>query len=332
MRHFPLDQNYAVLLKAHGISIEELLKRAKLPLDLFQRQNPCVTSEEYYRFMRAIEDIVSDQRMPIMLATSESIETITPPIFAAYCSANARECIYRIAQYKALVGAVLFEITEDEKKITVKIQGENAIELPEIIVGIEMVLLTNLIRKATKESVTPARATVQKPFVNPNYEKFLACTIQNADENSIIFCRQDAEIPFVTGNESMWNFLEPELKKRLRETDADDSFSAKVRSVLTELLPAGNVSVEDAAKALGMSRRSLQRKLKEEGTTFQKQLNHVRELLAKNYIQNTQLTSTDIAYLLGYQDLNSFFRAFSLWTGDSVTAYKQKTARKRLEN
>lgn len=120
-------------------------------------------------------------------------------------------------------------------------------------------------------------------------------------------------------------FFEPELKKRLSEMDIDDTFSAKVRSVLVEILPAGKSGVEDVANHLGMSKRSLQRKLKEEDTTFQKQLNHVRELLAKNYLQNTNLSSEDIAYLLGYQDLNSFFRAFSLWTGKTITEYKQET-------
>lgn len=324
MKHFPLDQNYISLLKTHGISADELLKRAKLPLDLFQRQNPCVTAEEYYRFMKAVEDLVPDQTMPITLATAEHIETISPPIFGAYCSANARECIERIAQYKALAGAVIFQVTEDESGITVEIKGEEGIELPEIIVGIEMVLLTNLIRKATKEKIIPAKVAVQKPFHNPYYEQFLETRAQITGENTIVFKKKDTEIPFVTRNESMWNFFEPELKKRLSEMEIDDTFSAKVRSVLVELLPAGKSSIEDVAVALGMSKRNLQRKLKEEDTTFQKQLNHVRELLAKNYIKNTQLSSEDIAYLLGYQDLNSFFRAFSLWTGKSVTEYKKE--------
>ena len=122
----------------------------------------------------------------------------------------------------------------------------------------------------------------------------------------------------------MWKFFEPELKKRLGELETDDSFSARTRSALVELLPAGKAAIEDVADALGISKRSLQRKLKDEDTTFQKQLNHTRELLAKNYIQNTKLSSEDIAYLLGYQDLNSFFRAFSIWTGKSVTEYKQE--------
>lgn len=326
MKHFPLDKNYEALLKAYDISVDELLKRARLPLDLFVREHPCVTAEEYYRFMKAIEDIVPDKKMPILLATADNIETITPPIFGAYCSANARECLKRIAEYKALAGAIIFGVCEDEQGITVEIKGEENIEIPEIIIGVEMVLLTNLIRKATKENIMPVKITVKESFANPEYEQFLGCKAEEGAINSIIFSNDDAEVPFITKNESMWDFFEPELKKRLSEMDTDDSFSAKVRSILVEILPAGKSGVEDVAAALGMSRRSLQRKLKEEDTTFQKQLNHVRELLAKNYIQNTQLSSEDIAYLLGYQDLNSFFRAFSLWTGKSVTAYKQETS------
>lgn len=323
MKYFPLDQNYAALLRAHGISVDELLKRAKLPLDTFQKDNPCVTAGEYYRFMQAIEALVPDRKMPILLATAEQIETISPPIFGAYCSADARACIRRIAQYKALAGAVAFEVTESDTLIRVAIRGEEGVELPEIIVGIEMVLLTNLIRKATKKHIEPKQVTTARLFTNPNYEEFLGVRAVSGSENSIAFSQQDAQVPFVTRNESMWSFFEPELKKRLSEMEQDDSFAAKVRSVLVELLPAGKTAVDDAAAALGMSRRSLQRKLQEEETNFQKQLNHVRALLAKNYLQNTNLSSEDIAYLLGYQDINSFFRAFSLWTGQTVTAYKQ---------
>lgn len=116
--------------------------------------------------------------------------------------------------------------------------------------------------------------------------------------------------------------LLPELRKRLVEMEVDDTVSARVRSALVELLPSGECSIDDVCRVLGMSRRSLQRKLKEEGTSFQQQLNHTRELLTKNYLRNTKLSSEDIAYLLGYQNLNSFYRAFSLWTGKSITEYK----------
>lgn len=93
-----------------------------------------------------------------------------------------------------------------------------------------------------------------------------------------------------------------------------------------ELLPSGECTIEDVAKKLGYSKRSLQRKLQEENTSFQKQLNHTRELLAKYYVGSTDMRAEDIAYLLGYQDLSSFTRAFSLWTGATVSGYRQSKA------
>ena len=67
----------------------------------------------------------------------------------------------------------------------------------------------------------------------------------------------------------------------------------------------------------------MQRKLTQEDTSFQKQLNKTRELLARNYISNTDMSSDDIAFLLGYQEVNLFLRAFSVWTGMSVSEYKK---------
>ncbi len=99
---------------------------------------------------------------------------------------------------------------------------------------------------------------------------------------------------------------------------------AKVRSALTELLPGGAGTADEVAAKLGISKRTLQRKLTEEDTSFQKQLNGTRELLAKNYIRNTEMSSEDIAFQLGYQELNPFLRAFSVWTGMSVSEYKNK--------
>ena len=110
----------------------------------------------------------------------------------------------------------------------------------------------------------------------------------------------------------------------MAEMELDDTFSTRVRSAVVELLPGGQCAIDDVCNCLGTSNRTLQRKLAEENTSFQKQLNRTRELLAKNYINHANLPSEEIAFLLGYQDTNLFFRAFSLWTGKSITEYKQE--------
>ena len=122
----------------------------------------------------------------------------------------------------------------------------------------------------------------------------------------------------------MWNYFEPELAKRLSELDVDESTSARVRSALTELLPGGACGIEDVAEKLGLSKRTLQRKLSDENTTFQQQLNSTREMLAIHYLRNTDISTNDIAFLLGYQEINSFLRAFAIWTGKNISEYKSE--------
>lgn len=323
MKHFLIDKNYGTYLSGMGFSMDEVLKKAMLPEDLFARQTPSLTAEEYFRFMGAIDTLSPDGQTPIRLAASEGIEAFSPPVFAAYCSRNALVCLKRLTQYKPLIGALLYQVEETETEVSVEIlSGNEELELPEILVGIEFVFLVGLIRKATKENITPLSVTAKQPMKNPAYADFIGKTIAVGDQNRLVFSKEDALVPFISRNESMWEFFEPELKRRLSMMETDDSCAARVRSALMELLPSGEGTVDDVAKKLGYSKRSLQRKLQEEDTNFQKQLGHIRELLAKTYLANTDMTTEDIAFLLGYQEIGAFIRAFTVWTGQTVNAYR----------
>ncbi len=323
MKHFLIDKNYGTYLSGMGFSMDEVMKKAMLPEDLFARQTPSLTAEEYFRFMGAIDALSPDEQTLIRLAAAEGIEAFSPPIFAAYCSRNALVCLKRLAQYKPLIGALLYQVEETETEVSVEIlSGNEELELPEILVGIEFVFLVGLIRKATKETITPLSVTAKQPMKNSAYADFIGKAITVGDKNRLVFSKEDALVPFISRNESMWEFFEPELKRRLSMMETDDSCAARVRSALMELLPSGECTIDDVAKKLGCSKRSLQRKLQEEDTNFQKQLNHTRELLARTYLANTDMTTEDIAFLLGYQESGSFLRAFTVWTGQTVNEYR----------
>ena len=329
MNRFILDKKYEKLLEYLGISVEETLKKAQIPEDIFRRKNPSMTAEEYFRFMESVDMQLSDQSTPLKLGTINQIESFSPPIFAAYCSKNALTCMRRLARYKKLIGPLLFLVKEEGDEVLLEIASENEeLELPEVIVMTEIVFLVNLIRNATKEKIIPKSVTMKYKISESSCHEFLGKVISFGSKNMISFSKKDMEKPFISQNDAMWDYFEPELKRRLSELEVDDTISARVRSALIEMLPGGQSSVDDVAEKLGCSKRTLQRKLNEEETTFQKQLNHTRELLSKHYIKNTDMTSDDIAYLLGYQDLNSFLRAFSIWTGMTMSEYKKSSQRR----
>ncbi|WP_265092168.1 helix-turn-helix domain-containing protein [Acinetobacter seifertii] len=98
--------------------------------------------------------------------------------------------------------------------------------------------------------------------------------------------------------------------------------SERVHSTLLETIPAGEVSMQVVSRKLAVSTRTLQRKLQNEGTSFQQILNNVRESLAYHYLRNTDMSSSEISFLLGFEDSNSFARAFQAWTGKTPQAHR----------
>ena len=93
------------------------------------------------------------------------------------------------------------------------------------------------------------------------------------------------------------------------------SVGQRVRTVLLRALPSGQVGIDRVATRLAMSRRSLQRHLQAEGLSYQLVLRETRLSLARHYLSKTELPSSEISFLLGFDEPNSFYRAFRQWTG-----------------
>ncbi|WP_258875736.1 AraC family transcriptional regulator [Paraburkholderia sp. BL27I4N3] len=132
---------------------------------------------------------------------------------------------------------------------------------------------------------------------------------------TLVFAAEDVERPFLTENHKMWSYFKPALRMRLAELDRTASMAERLRGVLLEALPAGELTMDVVCRKLGVSTRTLQRKLKTEGTSFQETLDVLRESLAKHYLTNSSMSGAEISFLLGFDDPNSFARAFQAWTG-----------------
>ena len=325
MEKFIIDGRYGQLLAAYGVQPQEVLTKAKLPVDTFSHESLRLSESEYFAMISAINDVTDDPLLPTKLVASDHIETFSPPIFAAYCSKNGEQFLQRLAHYKALICPVTYQIKRERKITTVALVTSNIHEpLPPFFVKGEFAFMVQLLTKATKEVIKPRKITTTFSEKDISIQDYFGLNFTLDTSNTITFSNSDLQIPFVSENTSILEYLEPELKKRLADLDIDDSYGKRVRNVLVEILPRGEFSIEDVARALGISKRTLQRKLKVENTNFQQQLNATREMLAKNYLLNTSMTTDDIAFLLAYQETNSFLRAFNTWTGMSVQKYREQ--------
>lgn len=322
---FLIDAGWLIVFKDLNLSPAKLLKNAELPADLFSRKTISLTTEEYFRLWYALEEAINDPNLPLILGQAMPVESFNPPLQAAFCSPDLNECLHRLSRYKKLIGPFVMNISQNEKSFSVEFDCLGVdYPLPPVMIAMEFVFLVNLARMATRQRIQPLSVISKIPLDGKDYLDYFGVIPHTGDKYELTFSKADTRIPFLTENEPMWSFFKPELEKRLDELEIDATFSARVRSALLETLPSGNCTIADVAKILGISKRTLQRRLLNEETTFQKQLNHIREGLARHYLKNSDITNSEISYLVGYDDPNSFIRAFHVWTGKTPETYRSE--------
>nr|WP_221914433.1 AraC family transcriptional regulator [Klebsiella aerogenes] len=318
-RTFSLNIGWRTLLKDIGLTSEDILRRAHLPDDTFSRAERGLDADEYIRFWHAMEAGVNSPAFPLILVEKVSAEVFDPPLFAALCSTNLMQAVQRLARYKQLIAPMVLETAVDHKGIlTVSPHWLSANDIPLSLQVAELAFLLRLARLATREPLKALKVLLPQLPAGAqagHFSRFFGTAISHGEKPAISFSATDALRPFLTVNENMWQVFEPELRRRLSELDITASTSERVRAVLLELLPGNKATIEKSAERLGMSKRTLQHKLENEGGNFRNLVNTCRENLARHYLRNTSLPAYEIAFLLGFEDPNSFYRAFMAWTG-----------------
>ena len=161
-----------------------------------------------------------------------------------------------------------------------------------------------------------------KPHCEKTISEFFRTPIvYGAPESSITLSNKDVDEKLSSGNRELALLHDEFLMKYLIEIKKGDIVQ-QIQSVIIDNLPSGKVTDNLIAKELNLSERSLQRKLKEHGTTFRTVLDDVREMAAIQYIKNPMNTMSDIAFLLGFSEQSAFSRAFKKWTGTSPMKYR----------
>ena len=122
----------------------------------------------------------------------------------------------------------------------------------------------------------------------------------------------------------MYGQLIEQAEKYLLSLYAQDNYAAQLKRMLAELMAEGEANADAACRALKLSRRTLQRRLKAEKTSFNKVLQEVRAVLAINYLSDERLKALEVAMLLGYSSISSFTTAFKSWYDLPPVEYRQR--------
>jgi AraC-like DNA-binding protein len=143
----------------------------------------------------------------------------------------------------------------------------------------------------------------------------------------LVFDASLLELPVVGADPQLGSLLERQAEELLAGSRRDGAFAGRVRQLIKEGLPGGEARVDAACRRLGVSPRTLQRKLREEGTSFQALLEESQRALAEFYLREPGVAICEVSYLTGFSQPSAFHRAFRRWTGLTPKEFRRENGR-----
>jgi AraC-like DNA-binding protein len=324
---FRITKGWAQRFAAEKISVPTLLRRAGLPATLFEQEKIYITTAELFALWRSVSDLCSDPVFGLKLGTELRFERSHPLAIAGVCSRSFNDALQRLARYKQLTCPEEIRVQRKAQEAAVEILFLKAREAqPDIMVDVGLSWILNVGRRGSDGKITPLRVELARPAKHRALlEEHFGCRVQfKAARNALVFHRSDLDRPFVTHNEELVTALGMHLESELNLHKESAHVSEQVKETLRRLLAGNRPTLRDVAQELGMSPRTLQRRLTDAGITFQQLLEDTRRELARHYLTQSSVELNDAAFLLGFKDANSFFRAFHAWEGTSPGEWRSR--------
>ena len=307
-----------------GIAAHEVLRKARLPLTIITE--PIVTTGQYFAIWQAYSDLIDDTAKGIIkLTTSFETAHYPPAVLATYHARDYRDALKRMARYKQLCPPESLRITEEGELCTIELEWLDTEQPgPPLLVGITLAFLLELGRRGTGQPLTARFVEFSDSMGDVQaLEAYFGCGIRiGANCNRLTLHRGDLDRPFVSYNAELLEILTPVLDQSLDEQQHSRSITEMVKWIMKRRLTGGRPDIQTVASELGMSDRTLQRRLTDEGTSFKHLLTQVRHKQAREYLADPSLDIKEVAFLIGYEDQNSFYRAFHLWEGDTPSNWR----------
>jgi len=323
-----MGQVFVRLVEMHGIDARVLLREAGVDPAALRDPSARIPSTFWDTAGAKAVALIPDPAFALRAARCWHPSNLGALGHAWLASSTLRTGLERLQRYSRVLGE------KAELKITNTREGLRFVYdhrrrdpvLRAIGSDFVMSLVVDMCRMNYGASLRPVevRLSRAKPGDIEPYRHFYGCPIHfETNEDSFLLSARVADEPLHTANRQLAGILDSILTAQLAALDKDN-IPARCKSSVLEQLTSGEVSENDMARQLHMSRRTLQRKLAESNTTYQKLVDDTRRDLALRYMEDAGKSITDVTFLLGFSGQSAFTRAFKRWTGTSPTTYREQ--------
>ena len=187
--------------------------------------------------------------------------------------------------------------------------------------------LLSICRAVTGAEVEPSWVEFRhaKPRDASEHERVFGAPVRFGQErNALVLDRGDLELPIETADSALLKALTRCSREAVGEREPARDLAHRVRELIASRLPAGDPAMDGVARELGMSARTLARRLEEVGVSYRELVEDLRHRLARRYLREERMRMGQVAYMLGYSDVTAFNHAFRRWTGSAPSEYRAR--------
>jgi AraC-like DNA-binding protein len=315
-----------------GVAPPELLCAAGLDPALLVEQEIDLPHSQELRLWDEAARLIGDQDFGVHFAewlTPRTEEQFDVLAFAVRSCATLGENYRRAARYLRLVHSGIWLSLEDESDLARLVHGhhEEPPESPRHPVEGMLALALLQGRRAIGEEFAPRAVCFAhaRPDRTSEQERIFGAQVHyDCPRNELVLDSALLARPQRQAEPRLLAMLERQLEGLLSELpDIGSPFRDAVQRSMKDELPDREPSTATIAAMLHMSPRSLQRRLESEGTSFAEVLADLRRDLALRYLRDERMSIGEVGFLLGFQDVSAFHRAFKRWTGSTPAEYQR---------
>lgn len=255
--------------------------------------------------------------------------------YAWMASTTLRDALHRLQRYAHLVASSThIDIQPEDDCVAISMESKvESLNYVGASVDAGLALLIDMCRLLLGRDYSPDRVEFMRsePVCRQRYYGVFRAPISfGASANRLLLRAADLDTSLPGGNAELARANEQIIHDYLERFE-QSSLSMLVRTRLVDLLPSGEATEDKIARSLNMSLRSLQRRLKGEGTGFKQILDDMRQDLARDYLASSDYSVNEIAYLLGFAEPGNFTRAFKRWHGVPPSRFRADGEQKTLD-
>ena len=303
-----------------------IYKKAGIDPELRFNAQARIEVESMNRLWQEAADVIDDPTFGVKMVGFWHPSMIGALGYAWLASTTLRQALGRVERYVHAISQDLECKVEDTPAgLKTSIYMNERIETLPQRHTLNVAIIMYMCRFNFGEDLVPTEVNIarKKPDDASEITDFFCCDVNfDADVDSLTIARSDADTELWSSNKQIALMNDELLMRYLVEIEKGDIVQ-QVKAIILDNLPDGQVTDKLVASELNLSERSMQRRLKEHKTTFRYLLDGVREMVAKQYIENPRNRMSDIAFLIGFSEQSAFSRAFKKWTGKSPVEYRK---------